>query len=278
MKSIHIANYIQEESIIAQKLVQEVTGLKTGLLDLDMRFRFCPGELTVVAARPSMGKTSFALHVVLNAVLREQVPTVFFSLDCSKKLLLARMASILTEVDSAKIRIGNISAEEEVSINNALNELSNSKLYISDETILTVSDMHKECETIKQMHGLSLIVIDYFQLINHVQSQKSIAQLITDLRHLTSALKIPVLLTSQIGRACESRGDKRPFLSDFHAKYREIVNTADNVIFLYRDSYYSPDTLKLKTCELIIAKNKNSITGTIEVEYSGEYCKFKNLH
>ena len=278
MQTIHIADFIQERALTAQGLKRNTAGLRTGLTDLDHQFCLHPGELTVVAARPSMGKTAFVLQVALHNALQENVPTLYFSLDSAKKLLVTRMAGYLAGVDANCIRRGNASADEEISINNALVELSKSKLYINAVNILSVSNMLDECEAVMQSYGLRLIVIDDFQLLKHNPNQKEIVKLIVDLKNFAGRLKVPIIITARVNRACEKRTDHRPLLQDAFGKYDVIVDMADNILFLYRPDYYSPDPSEQRNIlEVIIPKQIDGFTGTTEVNYCWQTGRLSDL-
>lgn len=259
----------------------KVTGISTGFLDLDYRTAgMQPSDLVLVAARPSMGKTAFALNVVQHAAVHEKKVCALFSLEMSKDQLLNRMVCSEAMVDAQKVRTGDLEDEDWSKISMGAVILAESPIYIDDTAGITIADMRAKCRKLKMEHGLDLIMIDYLQLMSGGGKQQSREQEISEisrgLKALAREMSAPVVALSQLSRACESRADHRPMLSDLRES-GAIEQDADVVMFLYRDEYYHPDSEQKNQAELIIAKQRNGPTGTINLVWIGQYTKFKNM-
>ncbi|NLP46099.1 MAG: replicative DNA helicase [Epulopiscium sp.] len=258
-----------------------VTGIPTGFLDLDYRTAgLQPSDLVLIAARPSMGKTAFALNIAQYAALRENIPTAIFSLEMSKDQLVNRMLCAEAMVDAQKLRTGNLEQEDWVKIARTMGPLSDAPIYIDDTPGITVMEMRAKCRRLKLEKGLKLIMVDYLQLMSGSgrsdSRQQEISEISRSLKALAREMEAPVIALSQLSRACEARADHRPMLSDLRES-GAIEQDADVVMFLYRDEYYHPDTEAKNQAELIIAKQRNGPTGTVDLVWLGQYTKFANM-
>jgi len=258
-----------------------ITGISTGFLDLDYRTAgMQPSDLVLVAARPSMGKTAFALNVVQHAAVHEKKVCAMFSLEMSKDQLLNRMVCSEAMVDAQKVRTGDLQDDDWTKISMGAVILAESPIYVDDTPGITIADMRAKCRKLKMEHGLDLIMIDYLQLMSgngKTQSrEQEISEISRGLKALAREMSAPVIALSQLSRACESRADHRPMLSDLRES-GAIEQDADVVMFLYRDEYYNPDTEQKNQAELIIAKQRNGPTGTVNLVWIGQYTKFKNM-
>lgn len=259
----------------------KVTGVATGFLDLDYKTAgMQPSDLVLVAARPSMGKTAFALNVVQHAAIHDKKVCALFSLEMSKDQLLNRMVCSEAMVDSQKVRTGDLEDEDWSKISMGAVILAEAPIYVDDTAGITIGDIRAKCRKLKMEHGLDLIMIDYLQLMSGGGKQQSREQEISEisrgLKALAREMDAPVVALSQLSRACESRADHRPMLSDLRES-GAIEQDADIVMFLYRDEYYHPDSEQKNQAELIIAKQRNGPTGTVNLVWIGQYTKFKNM-
>lgn len=281
-----VSNVIQE-MIQLRNLTDHVTGIKTGYTDLDrMTNGFQRGDLIILAARPAMGKTAFALNLALNASLYNDGAIAIFSLEMPAEALMKRILSAKSQVESSKLRSGKMNDEEFNKLNEAANGLSGSKLYIDDSSNIKISEIHSKCRKLKSEHGLDLVVIDYLQLISGSgrnagdNRQQEISEISRSLKVLARDMNCPVISLSQLSRAVESRPDKHPMLSDLRES-GSIEQDADIVMFLYRDEYYNKD----KTAEeqdlpertdVDIAKHRNGATGRVELAFAKAISAFFN--
>ncbi len=259
----------------------KTTGVPTGFVDLDLKMAgLQPSDLILIAARPSMGKTAFALNIVQNAAVKNNIKTAIFSLEMSKEQLVNRMLSAQTHIDSQKLRTGELEDNDWLNIAKAMAPLSSAPIYIDDTPGISVNEIRAKCRRLKLEKGLELIVIDYLQLMSGNNSkgenrQQEISEISRSLKALAREMKAPVIALSQLSRACETRSDHRPMLSDLRES-GAIEQDADVVAFLYRDEYYNPDTEKKGIAEVIIAKQRNGPTGTVDLTWLGKYTKFAN--
>ena len=280
LKEILIETYNKIEELYLRK--SHIIGVPTGFAEFDrMTAGLQPSDLILIAARPAMGKTSFALNIVQHAALRAGVPVAIFSLEMSKEQLVTRMICSEAMIDSHKLRTGNLEDEEWKKFAKALALLSNAQIYMDDTPAITVSEMRAKCRRLKlKEKGLGLVMVDYLQLMTargrFESKQQEIAEISRSLKALARELNVPVLALSQLSRAPETRADHRPILSDLRES-GAIEQDADIVAFLYRDEYYNPDTDKKHIAELIIAKHRNGPTGTIELLFLDKHTKFKDL-
>lgn len=258
-----------------------ITGVPTGFVDLDYKTAgLQPSDLILIAARPSMGKTAFALNIAQYAAVKAKVPTAIFSLEMSKEQLVNRLLCAEANVDSHKLRTGNLDDEDWPRLAAALAPLSEAPLYIDDTPAISALELRSKARRLKIEKGLGLIVIDYLQLMQGRQNaesrQQEISEISRSLKALARELNVPVVALSQLSRAPEIRADHRPILSDLRES-GAMEQDADVVAFLYRDEYYNPDTDKKNIAEVIIAKQRNGPTGVVELVWLGQFTKFANL-
>ncbi|MFA0814958.1 MAG: replicative DNA helicase [Anaerofustis sp.] len=258
-----------------------MTGVPTGYKDLDfITSGFQPSDMILIAARPSMGKTALGLNIAQNASFRGKKTVAFFSLEMSCEQLIMRIISGETEVNSKKIKLGNQSDMEwrRITLLNSSVQESNVSLYIDDTSGISVGEARSKLRKLKATHGLDMVVIDYLQLmttnLRMENRQQEISAISRELKSLAKELNCPVVALSQLSRSPESRGDKRPILSDLRES-GAIEQDADVVILLYRDSYYNKEAVDDLT-ELIIAKHRNGEVGTVKLSFLKEYTKFVN--
>lgn len=257
----------------------DVTGVSTGFRDLDYKTSgFQPSDLILIAARPSMGKTAFALNIAQQAAIRNKVPTAIFSLEMSKEQLVNRLLSAETMIDSQKLRMGNVEHDDWVKIAESMGPLSEAPLYIDDTPGISIVELRAKLRRLKLEKGVGLIMIDYLQLMSgsgrgSESRQQEISEISRSLKAIAREMNAPVIALSQLSRACEARADHRPMLSDLRES-GAIEQDADVCMFLYRDDYYYPDSEKKNIAEVIIAKQRNGPTGTVELTWLGQYTKF----
>ena len=258
-----------------------ITGITTGFADLDRKTSgLQKSDLVLVAARPAMGKTAFALNIAQNAALKAKSSVAIFSLEMSKEQLIQRMVAAQAHVELSNIKNGNLSEEDWPKIIEAMGVLSRSNVYVDDTPGITVMEIRSKCRRLKMEKGLDLILIDYLQLMESdgggESRQQEIAKISRSLKIIAKELNCPVVALSQLSRAPELRADHRPILSDLRES-GAIEQDADIVMFLYRDEYYNEDTEKKNIGEVIISKHRHGETGTVELAWMGEYQKFHNL-
>ncbi|AUS95075.1 replicative DNA helicase [Clostridium thermosuccinogenes] len=258
-----------------------VTGIPTGFSDLDFKTSgLHNSDLILIAARPAMGKTAFALNIAQHAAVHEKVPVAIFSLEMSKEQLVNRMLCCEAMVDSQKMRTGKLEDDDWQKVAKALGPLSEAPIYIDDTPGVSVMELRAKCRRLKLEKGLGLVVIDYLQLMQgrgkSDSRQQEISEISRSLKILAKEINVPVITLSQLSRAPEARTDHRPMLSDLRES-GAIEQDADIVMFLYRDDYYNPDTEKKNIAEVILAKHRNGSTGTVELVWLGQYTKFANL-
>lgn len=257
-----------------------ITGVPTGFIDLDYKTAgMQPSDLILVAARPSMGKTAFSLNIIQTAAIKHKKKVAVFSLEMAKDQLVNRMLCAEAMVDAQKVRTGNLEPQDWDRIARAIPTLAAADVYIDDTPGISVMEMRAKCRRLKLERGLDLIMIDYLQLMSGNgktdSRQQEISEISRSLKALAREMNAPVIALSQLSRACETRADHRPMLSDLRES-GAIEQDADVVMFLYRDEYYNPDTDKKNIGEVIIAKQRNGPTGTVELVWLGQYTKFAN--
>lgn len=260
-----------------------ITGIPTGFTDLDFKTSgLHNSDLILVAARPAMGKTAFALNLAQNAAVHSHVPVAVFSLEMSKDQLVNRILCSEAMVDSNKMKTGKLEDNDWQKVAKALAPLSEAPIYIDDTPGVSITEIRAKCRRLKLEHNLGLVVIDYLQLMQGSgkkggeNRQQEISEISRSLKILAKEINVPVICLSQLSRAPEARTDHRPILSDLRES-GAIEQDADIVMFLYRDDYYNPETEKKNIAELIIAKHRNGSTGTVEMVWLGQYTKFANL-
>lgn len=258
-----------------------LTGVPTGFSDLDSKTSGLQrGDFILIAARPSMGKTAFALNIAQYAAIRNKNTVAVFSLEMGKESLVQRMLCSEASIDMLKLRTGNLDDDDWVRLARSAGPLAEAKIYIDDTPGISITEMRSKCRRLKIEHSLDLIVIDYLQLMSGrgktENRQQEVSDISRSLKALAKEMDVPVISLSQLSRAPEARADHRPMLSDLRES-GSIEQDADVVCFLYRDEYYNKETDKKNIAEVIIAKQRNGPTGTVELAFIGKYTKFAGL-
>ncbi len=265
---------------MASQVKGNVTGLATGFTDLDrMTAGLQPSDLVIIAARPSMGKTAFALSIADHVVVQKEKAAVIFSLEMSKEQLVNRLFAMEARIDAQKIRSGNLSNQEWIDLGEKAAVIGQSKLIIDDTSGITVSEIRSKCRKYQMEQDIQLVLVDYIQLMSSNSKtdnrQQEISEISRALKGLARELNVPVVVLSQLNRGVDSRSDKRPMISDIRES-GAIEQDADVIMFLYRDDYYNPETERKNVTEVIIAKQRNGPVGTIELTWKPEFTKFVN--
>ena len=279
IKDVLVESFTKLEELYNRK--QHITGVPTGFAELDYKTAGLHGsELILVAARPAMGKTAFALNLATNAALRGNAPVAIFSLEMSKDQLVNRILCSEAMVDSNKVRTGKLGEDDWVKLAGAIGPLSEAEMYIDDTPGISVMEIRTKCRKLKMEKNIGLVVIDYLQLVQGnkrtASREQEISEISRSLKILAKEINVPVIALSQLSRAVEQRPDHRPMLSDLRES-GAIEQDADIVMFLYRDDYYNKESEKKDIAEVIIAKQRGGQTGTVELLWMGQYTKFVNL-
>ncbi|OLN22312.1 replicative DNA helicase [Domibacillus antri] len=260
----------------------DVTGIPTGFAELDrMTAGFQRNDLIIVAARPSVGKTAFALNIAQNVATNTDETVAIFSLEMGAEQLVMRMLCAEGNINAQNLRTGSLSDEDWRKLTMAMGSLSNSGIYIDDTPGVRIGEIRSKCRRLKQEQGLGMILIDYLQLIqgngrSGENRQQEVSEISRSLKALARELEVPVIALSQLSRGVEQRQDKRPMMSDIRES-GSIEQDADIVAFLYRDDYYDKESENKNMIEIIIAKQRNGPTGTVELAFVKEYNKFVNV-
>jgi replicative DNA helicase len=280
IKDVLVQTYDNIEMLHNRK--GDITGLETGFRELDkMTAGFQRNDLIIVAARPSVGKTAFALNIAQNVATKTGENVAIFSLEMGAEQLVMRMLCAEGNINSQRLRTGTLTDEDWGKLTMAMGSLSNAGIYIDDTPGIRISEIRSKCRRLKQEHGLGMVVIDYLQLIQGSgrpgeNRQQEVSEISRSLKGLARELEVPVIALSQLSRGVEQRQDKRPMMSDIRES-GSIEQDADIVAFLYRDDYYDKDTENKDIIEIIIAKQRNGPVGTVELAFVKEYNKFVNL-
>ena len=260
----------------------DIPGLPTGLRDLDKKINGLNGsDLIIIAARPGMGKTTIALNIVANVAKETRKTVAFFSLEMSREQLASRLLSCESSVDNNKLTTGRLASEDWEKIGVASAALAQTDIRVSDNPTVTVTEMNALC---RRLDNLGLIVVDYLQLMTRADKENRpaenrvnvVAEISRALKIMAKDLNVPVICLSQLSRASESRTDKRPLLSDLRES-GAIEQDADQVIMLYRDDYYNPNSAERNVCECIVAKNRHGESGTVKVQWMPQFFSFSDL-
>jgi replicative DNA helicase len=259
----------------------DVTGIPSGYPDLDkMTSGFQRSDLIILAARPSVGKTAFALNVAQNVAARAGETVAIFSLEMAASQLVQRMICAEGNLDASRMRTGWLEEDDWQKLTMAIGTLAKAPIYIDDTPGITVQDIRAKCRRLQAEKGLGLILIDYLQLIQGrgrgENRQQEVSEISRTLKGIARELNVPVIALSQLSRSVEQRQDKRPMMSDIRES-GSIEQDADIVAFLYRDDYYDKETENKNVIEVIIAKQRNGPTGTVELAFLKEYNKFVSL-
>lgn len=260
----------------------EITGLSTGFDDLDkLTSGLQPGDMVVVAGRPSMGKTTFSMNLAENAAINSGKPVLIFSMEMPSESIVMRMLSSLGRIEQQKIRSGQLGEEDWPRVTSAIGLLSEkAKMYIDDAGGLSPAEVRAKARRIAREHGqLGLIVLDYLQLMqvpNHSENRTAeISEISRSLKALAKELNVPVIALSQLNRGLEQRPNKRPVMSDLRES-GAIEQDADVIMFIYRDEVYNPESEAKGTAEIIIGKQRNGPIGTVRLTFLGKYTRFEN--
>ncbi|SHK56764.1 primary replicative DNA helicase [Clostridium cavendishii DSM 21758] len=256
-----------------------ITGVGSGFKDLDAKTSgFQSGDMVLIAARPSMGKTTFALNICEHAALREGKSVVIFSLEMSKEQLAYKLLCSEANVDMLSLRTGNLDDKDWENIARAAGPLAAAKIYIDDSAGVSVMEMRSKCRRLKMEYGIDLIMIDYLQLMSGSgeSRQQEVSEISRNIKAIAKEMECPVIALSQLSRAPEQRADHRPMLSDLRES-GSIEQDADLAMFLYRDEYYNKETEDKNVAECIIAKQRNGPVGTVKLAWLGQFSKFGNL-
>jgi replicative DNA helicase len=280
IKDVLIDVYDNIEQLHQQK--GDVTGIPTGFRDLDkITSGFQRSDLIIIAARPSVGKTAFALNVAQSVAVNTDENVAIFSLEMGADQLVQRMLCAEGNIDAQRMRNGQLEPEDWSKLTMAMGSLSNAGIYIDDSPGIRVSEIRSKCRRLKQEHGLGMIMIDYLQLIqgsgnSGENRQQEVSEISRSLKGLARELDVTLIALSQLSRGVESRQDKRPMMSDLRES-GSIEQDADIVGFLYRDDYYDKESEKQNIIEIILAKQRNGPVGTVELAFVKEYNKFVDL-
>lgn len=279
IKDVLVESFTKLEELYNQK--EHITGVPTGFAELDKKTAGLHGsELILIAARPAMGKSAFALNIGSYAATRANVPVAIFSLEMSKEQVGNRILCSEALVDSNNVRTGELNDEELGKLAETSGELSQAPIYIDDTPGISVMEIRAKCRKLKLEKNIGLVIIDYLQLIQGSgktsSREQEIAEISRSLKILAKEIEVPVIALSQLSRAVEARPDHRPMLSDLRES-GSIEQDADIVMFLYRDDYYNEDSEKKNLAEVIIAKQRAGSTGTVDLAWLGKYTKFANL-
>ena len=280
IKDILVQTYDNIEMLHNRK--GEITGIPTGFTELDrMTAGFQRSDLIIVAARPSVGKTAFALNIAQNVATKTDENVAIFSLEMSAQQLVMRMLCAEGNINAQNLRTGKLTPEDWGKLTMAMGSLSNAGIYIDDTPGIRISEIRAKCRRLKQESGLGMVLIDYLQLIqgsgrNRENRQQEVSEISRSLKALARELEVPVIALSQLSRGVEQRQDKRPMMSDIRES-GSIEQDADIVAFLYRDDYYDKESENKNIIEIIIAKQRNGPVGTVQLAFIKEYNKFVNL-
>jgi replicative DNA helicase len=258
----------------------DITGVATGYKEFDkLTAGLQPGDLVIIAGRPSMGKTALAVNIAENAAIGSKVPTAIFSMEMPKEQLAFRMISSLGRVDQSHLRTGRFPDEDWSRINTAVQLMSDAPIYIDDTPALSPTEIRARARRLKRESGLGLIVLDYIQLMQvHGTTENratEISEISRSLKALAKELRVPIIALSQLNRSVESRTDKKPIMSDLRES-GAIEQDADLILFIYRDEVYNPDTPRKGVADISIAKQRNGPIGDFPLTFVGRYTKFEN--
>ncbi|WP_031514292.1 replicative DNA helicase [Desulfofalx alkaliphila] len=264
-----------------QKNKGKLTGIPTGFIDLDaLTCGFQKSDLIILAARPSMGKTTLALMLAINAAVKGKVPVAIFSLEMSKEQLVQRMLCAEAMVDQHKLKTGHLQEDDWLRLTEVAGYLSKAPIYIDDTPAISIRELRAKARRLQGEKDLGFLVIDYMQLMQGSRRsesrQQEIAEISRSLKALAKELNIPVLALSQLSRAVEQRQDKRPIMSDLRES-GSIEQDADLVMFIYREDYYDPETENKGVAEIIVSKHRNGPVGSVQLGFLHEFTKFVNL-
>ncbi|MDK9702582.1 MAG: replicative DNA helicase [Sulfuritalea sp.] len=270
------------ETLLARDSQSDITGVATGFADLDrMTSGLQPGDMVVVAGRPSMGKTAFALNIAEHVGVELRLPVAIFSLEMSGPQLATRFLSSVGRIDQGKLRTGRLTDDEWDRMTVALGKLHEAPIHIDETGAINSTDLRARARRLHRQFGkLGLIIIDYLQLMSSNRDGENrateISEISRSIKALAKELQVPIIALSQLSRKVEERNDKRPLMSDLRES-GAIEQDADIIVMMYREEYYKPDTQDKGTAEAIIGKHRNGPVGTVRLTFLGEYTKFENF-
>ena len=279
IKDIIMSTY--EEMVENSKHTDSLSGLDTGFHELNYRTGgFRGGQFILIGGRPAMGKSSFAVNIAETVAITNKKPVAIFNLEMPKSMIVSRILCSQAYIDSQKVLSGKFEGEDWARLGKVLDKIAAAPLFIDDSSSITVSEIHAKCQRIKQVYGLSMVVIDYLQLMRDDSRTESrqveVASISRALKVMSKELNVPVIALSQLNRANEGRRDKRPTLSDIRES-GAIEQDADMVMLIHRDDYYNPESPDKNMAEIIIAKHRTGETGTFKLGWQGKYTRFVNL-
>jgi replicative DNA helicase len=260
----------------------EFTGVSSGFTDLDkMTAGFQPGEMTIIAARPSMGKTAFSLNIAQHVVLREKKSLAYFSVEMGKEQLMMRMLASEARVNLSDLRVGSLSDNAWPRLIDKASKMAEARLFIDDTSGISPFEIRAKCRRLKAQHGLDLIMIDYLQLMDLKQKiesrERAVSEISKTLKAIAKELAVPVIALAQLNRGVEGRSDRRPMLSDLRES-GSIEQDADVIMMLFREDYYDRENADVKgLSEVIIGKQRNGPTGTVRLKWESHIGRFSNL-
>lgn len=257
-----------------------ITGVATGFVDFDEKTAgLQPSDLIVIAGRPSMGKTAFAINIVENAAIEEKLTVAVFSMEMPSEQLLMRMLSSLGRIDQQRIRTGKLKDDDWPRLISAVELLKETKIFIDDTPALSPAELRARCRRIAREHGLGLVIVDYLQLMNVPDSEENrateLSEICRSLKAMAKELKVPVVALSQLNRSLEAREDKRPRMSDLRES-GAIEQDSDVIVFIYREEVYNPESSEKGKAEIIIGKQRNGPIGTVLLTFLPEFTKFES--
>lgn len=281
---VHIKDVIKDGIELIESLYHKkshVTGIATGFKNFDIKTAgLQKGDLIIVAARPSMGKSALAVSIAEHVALVEKLPVAFFSVEMSKEQLMQRFLCSQAKVDIHKLRTGFLAPSEWPILTSAAGKLSEAPIYIDDTPAINIFELRAKARRLKAHQNIQLVIVDYLQMLRGIRRgdsrQQEISEISQSLKALAKELKVPVIAVSQLSRAVESRNDRRPQLSDLRES-GAIEQDADVVALLLREDYYNPESERKGEAEVIIAKQRNGPTGSVFLGFVKEYMKFVNL-
>jgi replicative DNA helicase len=259
----------------------DITGVSTGFTEMDkMTSGLQPGELIIIAGRPSMGKSSLAINIAENAAIGRQIPAGIFSMEMSAEQLSFRMLSSIGRISQTRLRNGRLLEEDWPRVDSAVSMMSGAPIFIDDGGSLTPTEVRSRARRLKREHGLGLIVVDYLQLMQVSGTTENrateISEISRSLKALAKELQVPVIALSQLNRSVEQRNDKKPVMSDLRES-GALEQDADLIVFIYREEVYDKDTPRKGIADIIIGKQRNGPIGEFQLTFLGEFTKFENL-
>jgi replicative DNA helicase len=281
---VSVQDTLKEAMLKIQELNEfegDITGIPSGFQEFDrLTAGLQPSDLIIVAGRPAMGKTTFAMNLAESAAIRHGKSVAVFSMEMASMQLVMRMFSSIGQIDQGRIRTGSMTDLDWPKLTSAMNLLHKSKIFIDDTPALSPSELRARARRLKREHDVDMIVVDYLQLMSVPDSKENrateIAEISRSLKTIAKELNVPVIALSQLNRALEQRPNKRPVMADLRES-GAIEQDADLIVFIYRDEVYNPETSEKGKAEIIIGKHRNGSTGTVNLAFQGPWLRFVNL-